>query len=113
MTQQKGCTMAQKATPQEEIDQLSDQISTLKRDIADISQTLADLGQSSRDSAAAQAREKAAEMREKGRAQMDHAQDMAEDFGRQAGDVVRNQPMSTMGIAVGLGFLLGFMTGRK
>ena len=105
--------MAQKSTTQDEIDQLSSQISTLKKDISDISETLAELGQSSKDAASMQAKKKAAELRAAGQHQMDQAQDMAEDLGRQAGDAVHNQPMATMGVAVGLGFLLGFMTGRK
>lgn len=105
--------MAQKATPQKEIDQLSAQVSALKDDISDISRTLGDLGRSSRDAASAQASETAAEMRAAGRQKVNDAQDMAENIGRQAGEAVHNQPMATMGLAVGLGFLLGFMTGRK
>jgi ElaB/YqjD/DUF883 family membrane-anchored ribosome-binding protein len=34
-------------------------------------------------------------------------------MGQQAADQVRNQPAAAVGLAVGLGFLVGFMTGRK
>lgn len=105
--------MAQKSTTQDDIDQLSAQISALKDDIAAISGTLGDLGHSSRQAASAQASETAAHLQQAGRKKLDDAQDVAEDLGRRAGEAVHNQPMATMGLAVGIGFLLGFMSGRK
>ncbi|KNX41114.1 hypothetical protein ROTO_23240 [Roseovarius tolerans] len=101
------------ASPQKDIDQLSEQITTLRQDISDISQTLSGLGRSSRDAATEQARQKAADLRDAGQRQMHNAQYRAEEMGQQAADQVRNQPAAAVGLAVGLGFLLGFMTGRK
>jgi len=101
------------ASPQKDIDQLSEQITTLRQDISDISQTLSGLGRSSRDAASEQARQKAADLRDAGARQMHNAQYRAEEMGQQAADQVRNQPAAAVGLAVGLGFLLGFMTGRK
>jgi ElaB/YqjD/DUF883 family membrane-anchored ribosome-binding protein len=101
------------ASPQKDIDQLSEQIATLRQDISDISQTLSGLGRSSRDAASEQARQKAADLRDAGQRQMHNAQYRAEEMGQQAADQVRNQPAAAVGLAVGLGFLLGFMTGRK
>lgn len=101
------------ASPQKDIDQLSEQITTLRQDISDISQTLSGLGRSSRDAASEQARQKAADLRDAGQRQMHNAQYRAEEMGQQAADQVRNQPAAAVGLAVGLGFLLGFMTGRK
>ncbi|MGX0877064.1 ElaB/YqjD/DUF883 family membrane-anchored ribosome-binding protein [Roseovarius sp. MBR-154] len=101
------------ASPQKDIEHLSEQIATLKQDIADISQTLSGLGRSSRDAAADQARQSAADLRDAGERYLHNAQYRAEEMGQQAADQVRNQPAAAVGLAVGLGFLVGFMTGRK
>jgi len=101
------------ASPQNDIDQLSQQIATLKQDIAEISTTLGGLGQSSRDAAVKRARDTAAALKETGEQHMQSAQRHAEEMGQQATDAVRRQPAAAVGIAVGVGFLLGFMTGRK
>ncbi len=101
------------ATPERDIEQLSEQIAALKQDMAEISHTLGELGRSSRDAAAGQARRKASELRAAGERQIDAAQHRAEELGHQAADAVRQQPAAAVGLAVGVGFLLGFMTGRK
>lgn len=101
------------AAPQKDIEELSDQIATLKQDIADISKTLSGLGKSSREAAGDQVREKAAHLRDAGEEQLHAARHQADELGRQAADSVRNQPAAAVGIAVGVGFLLGFVTGRK
>ncbi|MFV0245114.1 MAG: YqjD family protein [Qingshengfaniella sp.] len=101
------------SSPQDDIEQLSAQIATLKKDIAEISTTLGDLGIASRDAAISRTRQKAAELREAGEEQLTRAQKQAEALGHQANDAIRDQPAAAMGLAVGLGFLLGFLTGRK
>ena len=100
-------------TPQEKMDQLAEQMSVLRNDIAAISKSLADLGGSTKDAAMQSAREAAAELRQKGEKQLHQAQDRAEELGQQAADAVRQQPAAAVGLAVGVGFLLGFLTGRK
>ncbi len=102
-----------KASPQQDIEQLNEQIASLKQDISEISQTLTELGKSSRAAAGEQVRETAAHVRDAGQEHLHAAQYRAEEMGQQAADTVRNQPAASVGLAVGLGFLLGFMTGRK
>ena len=104
---------AEAPNPQQDIEQLSEQIATLKQDIASISQTISGLGGSTRDSAVDGARRKASHLRDAGEKQLHAAQYRAEEMGQQAADAVRTQPAAAVGLAVGLGFLLGFMTGRK
>ncbi|WP_320178672.1 hypothetical protein [Roseovarius pacificus] len=104
---------AKSNSSQNDIEQLSEQISTLRADIATISETLYDLGRSSGDAAIDGARRKAADLRDEGERQLRAARHHAEDMGQQATDAVRAQPAAAVGIAVGVGFLLGFMTGRK
>ncbi|EAQ26226.1 MULTISPECIES: DUF883 family protein [unclassified Roseovarius] len=100
-------------SPQDEIDQLSKQIVTLREDISAISKTLSGLGGATRDAAVDGARRKVSELRHSGEQQLHAAQHRAEEMGQQAADAVRSQPAAAVGIAVGVGFLLGFMTGRK
>lgn len=101
------------ANPQEDIEQLSQQIATLREDISAISRTLSGLGGSTRDAAVDNARRKAADLRQAGEEHFHSAQLRAEEMGHQAADAVRNQPATSVGLAVGLGFLLGFITARK
>ncbi len=100
-------------TAKAELNQLSDQIETLKSDIAAITKTLADLGKTTKDAAVTGAKAKATELRDTGEQQMRAAQARAEDYGHQAAEAVRNQPAAAVGIAAGLGFLIGFLTARK
>ncbi len=57
--------------------------------------------------------EKVAHLRKRGEAQLQDAQVKVEDLANQATEAVRNQPATAVGIAVGVGFVLGFLTGRK
>lgn len=101
------------ASPQDEVDQLSKQIVTLREDISAISKTLSELGGATRDAAVDGARRTVTELRHAGEQQLRAAQDRAEEMGQQAADAVRGQPAAAVGLAIGVGFLLGFMTGRK
>jgi ElaB/YqjD/DUF883 family membrane-anchored ribosome-binding protein len=95
------------------VEQLSEQMAVLRNDIAAISKSLADLGVASKDAAIENAKVKAAELRASGEKHLSAAQDRAEELGQQAADAVRQQPAAAVGLAVGVGFLLGFITGRK
>lgn len=106
-------TKSTAAFAQREIEQLSEQIAGLKDELADISHTIAQLGSSSRDVATRQVRDTASHLRARGERGLRSAQHQAEELGHQATDAVRNQPALAVGIAVGLGFLLGYLSGRK
>lgn len=96
-----------------EAQQLSNQINSLKTDIAAISQTLVEMGSARRDAVVSDASEKVAHLRDRGEKTLQDAQASVEDLTQQATDAVRNQPATAVGIAVGVGFLLGFLSGRK
>jgi|UPI0005651D77 ElaB/YqjD/DUF883 family membrane-anchored ribosome-binding protein len=100
-------------SPQENIDHLSQQISTLREDISAISKTLSELGGSTRNAAMDGVRRKVSDLRHTGEEQLHAAQHQAEELGHQAADAVRNQPATAVSLAVGAGFLLGFLMGRK
>ena len=101
------------ATPDKDIEQLSLQIAALKKDIAGITTTLSNLGSSTGAAAVNTAKRTAEDLRIAGERKVAEAQVTAEDLGKQAADAVRQQPAAAMGLAVGLGFLLGFLSGRK
>ncbi|PWE33488.1 hypothetical protein DDZ14_04630 [Maritimibacter sp. 55A14] len=106
--------MAQKDTAaQADTEQLSKQIEMLKNDIASISQTLTDMGAQRRDEAVEGMRRTASELRDRGQARAAEAREYAEDTGHQVADAVRQQPATAVGLAVGLGFILGFLTSRR
>lgn len=96
-----------------EAEQLSNQIAALKEDIATISKTIVDMGSARGEAVATQTSEKVAQLRKQGEKQLQEAQAKAEDLAEQASDAVRRQPATAVGIAVGVGFLLGFLSGRK
>jgi ElaB/YqjD/DUF883 family membrane-anchored ribosome-binding protein len=77
------------------IDDLAAQIETLKSDLSKLTHSLSDYGVAKTEAAAASARDKATE-----------AQLHAEEF-------VRTQPATSIGLAAGLGFLVGMITARR
>lgn len=96
-----------------EVEQLTDQIDALKSDIVTISKTLTEMGAARRDAIASGASEKVAQLRSTGEKHLKDAQIKAEDMASQTADAVRRQPAAAVGIAVGVGFILGFLSGRK
>lgn len=95
------------------VEDLSKQIEALKSDIASIAHILSDLGRNQGEATAERVREAAHDLRARGERQLGHAQAQAQDLGHQAADAVRQQPAAAVGLAVGLGFILGFLTSRK
>ena len=103
---------AAKSTTQD-MQQLSEQIGNLKNEIADISRTLGNLGTHTREAARNEIENSVAQFRKRGAESLEKAQTTAEDLGQAAAESVRKQPAAAVGMAVGVGFLLGFLTGRK
>ncbi|WP_272009431.1 DUF883 family protein [Roseovarius sp. ZX-A-9] len=95
------------------VEELTSQIEALKGDIAAITGTLADLGAETRDQAKARVRDAASDVRARSEKHLKDAQACAEDLSAQATDAVRQQPAMAVGIAVGVGFLIGLVTARR
>lgn len=100
-------------TPQNDIEQLSEQIAALREDISAITKSLGERSGTHDDTTLDGARHRAKELHGAGKKQLRAAQRHAEEVGQQAADSVKDRPAAAVGLAVGLGFLLGFMTGRK
>ncbi|QYX57791.1 hypothetical protein K1T73_05225 [Roseovarius sp. SCSIO 43702] len=104
---------AKTADPRKDFEELSAQIEVLRNDLGAITETLKNAGVHSGEAALAHARRTASELQARGQEGLKYAQSSAEEMGAQAAQAVRNQPAAAVGLAVGVGFLLGFMSGRK
>jgi ElaB/YqjD/DUF883 family membrane-anchored ribosome-binding protein len=88
------------------VEDLSAQVSVLKNDIATLTNTLTEYGKERGDSLRRQARDTASDLSSAGVARAKDAQAQAEDF-------VRTQPTAALGIAAGVGFIVGLLTVRR
>ncbi|WP_299413392.1 DUF883 domain-containing protein [uncultured Sulfitobacter sp.] len=95
-----------KATSDATLQDLSEQIETLKADIAALTETLGDYGAAKTKAAKEAARDKAAELHASGRATVAKAQNNVEEF-------VQTQPATALGLAAGIGFLVGVMASAR
>ncbi|MEX5728217.1 ElaB/YqjD/DUF883 family membrane-anchored ribosome-binding protein [Rhodovulum iodosum] len=105
--------MASNANGAASSEDLERQIDALKADIAGISRTLADMGAERRSELQDSVHKTASDLKARGEATLDDARARGGELGDQAADAVRRQPATAMGLAVGLGFVVGLMTGRR
>ncbi len=92
---------------------LKAQIETLKADIASITEMLGDIGARRKDETMDAAKARYEQARSEGERLYGEARGRAEDAQDQALEAIRRQPATAIGLAVGLGFLFGFLTSRK
>jgi len=88
------------------VEDLSEQIAILKDDIAALTSTMTDVGRAKASTAVETAKTAAADLSEAGRSKAVETQEKAEEF-------VRTQPTTALGIAAGVGFLVGMITARR
>ena len=88
------------------IDDLSDQIALLKKDIASLTETLGEYGKAKSEEMRDNARNAANDFADTGRLKAMEAQKQAEEF-------LQAQPGPALGIAAGIGFLVGLVTARR
>lgn len=88
------------------VEDLSAQIDVLKNDLSSLTQALSDYGVAKSQDAKRAAQQTAADLQAAGRDTAQKAQAQAEEF-------VHNQPATSLGLAAGLGFLVGMMTARR
>jgi ElaB/YqjD/DUF883 family membrane-anchored ribosome-binding protein len=89
------------------------QIAALKSDLSALSNTIADMGTARKDQIKASATDAANHLQAQGKAVMQDAQVAAGQAAEKAQQSVRENPAAAVGIATGLGFVLGFLTARK
>lgn len=96
-----------------EIKALSDQLSVLRKDMSALTDLLGDMGERRKSAAVHRLREGADAVR-------DRAEEAADDARQKAGEIedrlmsnIREQPHLSLGVAMGVGFLVGFLSGRR
>jgi len=92
---------------------LSRQIEELKADLAGITETLAGIAKARGQAAGDAAYAEASRLYKQGEKTIHHLQSQAGEFSDQAEEMVRKQPAIAMGIAAGIGFLIGLIMSRK
>ncbi|WP_415404424.1 DUF883 family protein [Tateyamaria sp. SN3-11] len=92
---------------------LAAQVETLRHDLASLTQTIADLGRAKGDEAVSAAKSKMADVREQAADTAETARLQAMEMQDKADTFIKNQPATALGIAAGVGFLVGFLGSRK
>ena len=88
------------------VEDLSSQMEILKKDIAALTSSLGDYGKTKSQQMTRQAKDAVNDATTAGRVRALEAQASAEEF-------VRTQPATALGIAAGIGFLVGIVTARR
>ncbi|WP_417722088.1 DUF883 family protein [Salipiger sp.] len=100
-------------TETRDVDALSEQIATLRSDVSHLAELIGDIGT-----------RKGREVRDRAEEKVQEARNAGEDALRQAGakvseleagarDSIRANPLQSIGIAAGVGFLIGYLGSRR
>ncbi|MEM1302508.1 MAG: DUF883 C-terminal domain-containing protein [Pseudomonadota bacterium] len=92
---------------------LSVQVAILRDDVAALTKTLGELGQAKAADAQAQAAAMGHQVKQSATEAADHASEALRTGAADAQRMARENPGTALGIAAGLGFLIGFMTARR
>ncbi|NCO20752.1 MAG: DUF883 domain-containing protein [Rhodobacterales bacterium] len=103
--------MATAKTPT--IEDLSEQLEALKADIATLTHTIGDIGRSKGEEVAGTLRGQAEAARDAGAAQIADVQRQLVSGAHDAEDYVRRNPATALGIAAGVGVLVGLISARR
>ncbi|WP_417261707.1 DUF883 family protein [Celeribacter sp.] len=92
---------------------LSAQIETLKADVAELTKVMGDYGRAQKAQLGATAEESFEAAKQKGAETADYARKQARDAYAGAEKTVRANPAASVGIAAGVGFLVGLLASRR
>ncbi|MCE8006131.1 DUF883 domain-containing protein [Aestuariivita sp.] len=92
---------------------LAAQIETLKTDLANLTSMIGEIGTAQSERAKGAIQDKLEGARETGAARVADAKDQAAKLGAEANDFVVRQPATALGIAAGIGFLIGMLGARR
>lgn len=95
------------------IDDLATQVAILKDDIATLTQSLGEFGKTKGKHLRAVAEDAAADLKARGEEHAATVKAHANNLQDEANRFVVEKPAAALGIAAGLGFLVGFMASRK
>ena len=109
MTSKVKAGIGSNATPAD----VADQMEILRADISALTSTVSELAQLKGAELSQAAKDQIAAAKKTAATQVDAAKDQALQLQDQANEFARNQPVAALGIAAGLGFLIGMMMTRK
>lgn len=92
---------------------LAKQIETLQKDIGELTGLMAEMGKAQAARLGEEAEARAQKMKQKGDEAASEAKAQAEHLHAQANDFIRTQPATALGIAAGIGFLIGLLMTRR
>ncbi len=99
--------------PEPTVEELSRQVEALRADIAAIAETLKGLGRAGTRAAADEVRDRAEHARAGAEARIEDVHARLDAALAEADRMARDRPATAMGIAAGLGFLVGLLLGRR
>lgn len=102
-----------KLTTSSDTSDLAAQIDTLRNDIAALAQTVGDIGKARGEEAVNAAKGKVDAVRDQAADAADTARLRAMEFQDQADNFIKTQPGTALGVAAGIGFLIGFFGSRR
>ena len=102
-----------KGSSEPDLDDLARQMEALRADLAAIAETLKALGVATGQSAADGARDKARQARAAGEAQAEALRRSVEAILDETDTAARQSPLTAMGIAAALGFVIGLLLARR
>ena len=103
----------QKLNKSPEAADVSEQIATLRGDIAALTQTIADLTKAKGDEAINTAKSKLSDVRDQAAEASETPRLMAMELQDKTDAFIKKQPAAALGIAAGVGFLVGFIGSRN
>ena len=104
---------AAKDAAEASVEDISAQIEVLKSDIAALTKSIADIGIAKGEGFRQAAEERAAHLRDAGHAAADRATQSARTFASDTERKIQENPTAAIGIATGVGFLLGLILARR
>ncbi len=104
---------AQTKAKEPSVDDLTNQIETLKNDIATLTSSVSELAKVEASRVVSVAKQKGQDVRKSGEEHLDALRVTAENYGREAGTYVREQPGTALGIAAALGFFAGLLLSNR
>ena len=105
--------MAQNKLTQPSVEDLTEQMEILRSDISNLARTMADVTKAKGAEVGRAASDQARYAKQKGEEAVDVVTHQAREAQAYATDMVRSQPATALGIAAGLGFLIGMLNSRK
>lgn len=101
------------ASTEKSVKDLETELAVLRSDISEITDTIKNIGRSGASDLNARARETAGALKAKGAEQARRAGDNAAAAYSSAEDTVRQNPAASVGIAAGVGFIVGLFLARR